>query len=192
MPIRLRHTNKRTGVVTEKDYWTVAERLTLAGDKLLSVRTHISQENEQAITVWAEIVTDKGTFMGHARSNKDADFIEGESPLEVAETSAVGRALAFAGYGSADSIASVEEVQGKAEPNVKMEMPNQAEEPQCPTHHKSKFGRGGFYCPTKVGGGWCTWRFKGEEATVYADEVPWDDGAPVEEYPGQATAADMR
>jgi hypothetical protein len=60
--------------------------------------------------MWAKVTTPAGTFTGHARSSKAERSIEGQSPLEVAETSAVGRALGFAGFGIAEGIASADEV----------------------------------------------------------------------------------
>ena len=48
----------------------------------------------------------------HAEEYRAASEINQTSALENCETSALGRALAFLGYGSADSIASAEEVVG--------------------------------------------------------------------------------
>lgn len=49
-------------------------------------------------------------YTGYAEERDNNGFINKTSALENAETSALGRALAFAGYGSASSIASGEEV----------------------------------------------------------------------------------
>ncbi len=89
-------------------YKTVAERLSEIGDKLKGVNTEVLYLEPQ-IMVKATITTDKGTFTGiSAADPKKA--IENKTPVEVAETSAVGRALAFAGYAGSE-IASADEMQ---------------------------------------------------------------------------------
>lgn len=89
-------------------YKTVAERLNEIGDKLVGVNTEVLYLDPQ-IMVKATITTDKGTFTGiSAADPKKA--IENKTPVEVAETSAVGRALAFAGYAGSE-IASADEMQ---------------------------------------------------------------------------------
>lgn len=92
-----------------KDYVTVAERLTTAhkGLKALSITTEVLFTDP--VVIKATVVTDKGTFTGISAANA-AKQIEKESPYEVAETSAVGRALAFAGYETTLGIASAEEM----------------------------------------------------------------------------------
>jgi len=91
-------------------YVTVAERLKLAQADLEYVVTNIITNDENEVLVKAVIKTKKGMFVGHASSNKKSPGIEGQSPVEVAETSALGRALGFAGYGVIDGIASAEEM----------------------------------------------------------------------------------
>lgn len=49
-------------------------------------------------------------YTGHAESLIEAKGVESENMVEVAETSAVGRALAMMGIGVIDSIASVDEM----------------------------------------------------------------------------------
>jgi hypothetical protein len=96
-------------------YITVAERVqalhdaTEKGDRIAIV-TGIHSEDETQVTCFARVETTKGTFHGHARSSKANRSIEGQSPLEVAETSAIGRALGFAGFGLVEGIATADEV----------------------------------------------------------------------------------
>lgn len=116
MPVKLRHTNKRTGEVKETDYYTVVERVRMLhkdhseGDVAIEMLTEIVSNDAEQVTVKALIQTKTGRYTGHGQSSKAALGIEGQSPLKVAETSAVGRALAFAGYGAVESIASAEEI----------------------------------------------------------------------------------
>lgn len=93
-----------------KDYKTVAERLNEAHEAkdLVSVNTEVLYITPQII-VKATIVTKKGTYTGISGADP-TKAIEKKTPVEVAETSAVGRALAFAGYAGSE-IASAEELQ---------------------------------------------------------------------------------
>ena len=49
-------------------------------------------------------------FVGHAAERDNTGFVYKSSAIENCETSAVGRALAFAGFGGDFAIASKEEV----------------------------------------------------------------------------------
>lgn len=93
-----------------KEYVTVAERVAEAhkDNKLKSVTTEVIAY-EPHVVVKATVVTDKGTFSGISGANPNKQ-IEKQSPYEVAETSAVGRALGFAGYGIVEGIASADEM----------------------------------------------------------------------------------
>ncbi len=90
-----------------KEYKTVAERVQEAGKDFLSLETEIIGHNP--VIIKATVLTIKGKFTGISAANP-SKAIEKMSPYEVAETSAVGRALGFAGYGSVDSIASADEM----------------------------------------------------------------------------------
>jgi hypothetical protein len=93
-----------------KDYITVAGRVELAhkGTKILSITTEVVPVPNQVV-VKATVTTDKGTFTGISAANPEK-YIEKMSPYEVAETSAVGRALGFAGFGTVESIATADEI----------------------------------------------------------------------------------
>lgn len=99
-----------------KEYFTVAERLEQAKDVIKRIETEVLYLEPQ-IMVKATIETDKGTFTGISAANPDKS-IEAKTPVEVAETSAVGRALAFAGYAGSE-IASADEMvkEGAYSPN---------------------------------------------------------------------------
>ncbi len=91
-----------------KEYKTVAERLGEIGDKLIGVNTEVLYL-DPVVMVKATITTDKGTFTGISAADP-SKTIEAKTPVEVAETSAVGRALAFAGYAGSE-IASANEME---------------------------------------------------------------------------------
>lgn len=94
-----------------KQYKTVAERLN-EFHKDFQYITNVSITTEvlthSPVVVKATIKFADKTFTGISAAN-EAKAIEKASPYEVAETSAVGRALAFAGY-AGDEIASAEEL----------------------------------------------------------------------------------
>lgn len=99
-----------------KQYITVAERVQEAGEDFISLDTQVLQF-DPIVVVKAIVVTKKGTFTGISAANP-LKAIEKASPYEVAETSAVGRALGFAGYGIIEGIASADEmVKATAQPD---------------------------------------------------------------------------
>jgi hypothetical protein len=106
-----------------KQYVTVAERVASFHESLdgeIRIDTEIVAEDEQYVTVKAIVwTTAQSCFTGHARSDKNDRSIEGQSPLEVAETSAIGRALGFAGFGLVEGIASADEVKAAQRPTDK-------------------------------------------------------------------------
>jgi len=93
--------------IHNKSYNTVAERIEKAGKDLLEVNTKVIRH--EPVVIKAIIKTTKGIFTGISAANPMKQ-IEKENPYEVAETSAVGRALAFAGYETTNGIASAEEM----------------------------------------------------------------------------------
>ncbi len=97
-----------------KQYVTVAERIAQmheASDGVtVVISTEVVRDTDTSISIKATVTCAAGTFSGHATSRYEAGGIEGQSPLEVAETSAIGRALGFAGYGAVEGIASADEV----------------------------------------------------------------------------------
>jgi hypothetical protein len=98
---------------------TVARRVELAHEHkaLESVVTDVL--NHDPVVVKATTTIKGKEFTGiSAVDPESTKMIERHNPYEVAETSAVGRALGFAGYGLLESVASAEEVVRAVERNV--------------------------------------------------------------------------
>jgi hypothetical protein len=102
-----------------KTYYTVAERLKLAQGEdfvppvgIKAMDTTVTQTGNLVVVRAHVLFSDGRVFSGHSLVNMNATGpAERDAPLETAETSAVGRALAFAGYyGSPDGIAGAEEL----------------------------------------------------------------------------------
>lgn len=94
-----------------KKYITVAERVSAAHEintEGFSVETEVLT-HEPNVVIKAKVTIGEHIYTGISAANP-AKAIEKQSPYEVAETSAVGRALGFAGYGIDDSIASADEM----------------------------------------------------------------------------------
>ena len=108
-----------TGIVNihGKDYATVAYRLTcfrqLHPDG--QIVTTLEKDDDGVIVMKSEIWLDRSDGFpiatGWAEEVRGSSNINKTSALENCETSAVGRALGFAGFGSAEQIASADEVE---------------------------------------------------------------------------------
>lgn len=106
-------TNKNIVNIHGKDYLTVAGRVELAHEgvaKGLSISTEMVRASDKGILFRATVTTPKGQFTGHSYASFSSQGITGQSPVEVAETSAIGRALGFAGYGIVEGMATADEV----------------------------------------------------------------------------------
>ncbi len=96
-----------------KPYVTVAGRVQQAHEALkegLTIETFMVAHSEEGVLFKAKVTVPKGIFTGFSFASYKASGIEGQSPFEVAETSAVGRALGFAGFGSFEGIATADEI----------------------------------------------------------------------------------
>lgn len=104
---------KNKGIVNihGKEYMTVARRVELAHEEkaLESIETEVLSHDP--VVVRAKVFVKGHQYTGISSVNLDSQrMIEKDNPYEVAETSAVGRALGFAGYGVIESIASADEM----------------------------------------------------------------------------------
>lgn len=105
---------KNTLDIHGKQYLTVAGRLQLMHEAVdeYKVETEVLTHSPVVVKATVTILSDGKvvkTTTGISAANP-AKSIEKMSPYEVAETSAVGRALGFAGYGLIDSVASADEM----------------------------------------------------------------------------------
>ena len=93
-------------------YATVAERLREALPGIEGIQTTITNIAGMWISHTVLTMTDGRSFTGNAEVTRGYGAgPQATSPLECAETSSVGRALAFAGFfGSASGIAGIEEI----------------------------------------------------------------------------------
>ena len=95
-----------------RDYKTVAERVNeLAEDtkRDYSLNTEIMHFELPKVVIKATLKIGENTYTGHALEDETKGSINSTSALENCETSAIGRALASAGYGGSE-FASADEV----------------------------------------------------------------------------------
>lgn len=96
-----------------KEYTPVSERVKLLHQDQpegLTIETHTKIEAGYVICE-AAVVCKRGSFTGTSAVHlENSRSIEKENPFEVAETSAIGRALGFANYGLTESVASADEM----------------------------------------------------------------------------------
>jgi len=95
-----------------KEYKTVAERVNeIHAEKLetMSIETELVSWADSIVVFKATVSTPQGTFTGHAYESEGSSQINKTSALENCETSAIGRALASAGYAGSE-FASANEV----------------------------------------------------------------------------------
>jgi hypothetical protein len=104
----------RTVTIRGKAYVDVAERVRLVHDQQKAFEIIESEPREVAGRwIWRAVIKVNGLpYIGNAEIKLDAPrgTPDGTNPFECAETSAVGRALGFAGFGSVESIASLDEM----------------------------------------------------------------------------------
>jgi hypothetical protein len=99
-------------LIEGNEYITVHERLQMVHNnhEKVSIETEIVSIDQRSVTVRAVLKINGDIYTAHASEVFGSTEINETSALENAETSAVGRALAFAGYGITGSVASADEV----------------------------------------------------------------------------------
>jgi hypothetical protein len=90
--------------VQKNPYLLVAHKL----DPELSITTEVIPDDHLAV-IKATIIFKGKTFTGHSQAEWGKGMM-GDVALEIAETSAIGRALGFANIGLIDGIASADEM----------------------------------------------------------------------------------
>lgn len=104
----------KTRVLHNKDYVEVAERVRIVHELKKKVEM-VESTPFQVLDRWiwrVVIRVDDCPYIGNAevKLNAQKNTPDGTNPFECAETSALGRALAFAGLGTVESIASYDEI----------------------------------------------------------------------------------
>jgi len=126
-PLQLKRNakDKKTGKFIEvvKDYAEVPQRVK-AFRQVYPTGAIITEliSNENGVVIYKASVYDEETKLiatGTARECKDDSIINSTNYIENCETSAVGRALGFAGFGIDNGIASYEEVSNAIEKQEK-------------------------------------------------------------------------
>ena len=107
-----------------KEYFTVAERLNELNknvDGNYTLTTEMVYFRDGVVVFKANLLVNENNFTGHAMEKEGSSTINKTSFIECAETSAIGRALASAGYlgsefASADEVATAIANQGDPAP----------------------------------------------------------------------------
>jgi len=111
--------------IGNKDYATVNERVK-AFRKVYpngSVETEIEELNDTSVRMKAQIRDEKGDIIATGRASETKQgMVNKTSMIENCETSAVGRALGFAGFGIDNGIASGEDIERNKELNKRFEI----------------------------------------------------------------------
>lgn len=93
-----------------RQYITVAERVQEFHEKCKgSIETELSFDGN-AVRCKATVTIDGQKYTGHAEEVRGSTNINKTSAVENVETSAVGRALGFAGFGIAEGVATADEI----------------------------------------------------------------------------------
>jgi len=128
-----------------KQYLPVAERMEMIKTEIgianYSVQSEVLHHDSERVIVRVELHIDHGNgiqrYVGHAEEYRAASRINKTSALENAETSALGRALAFAGW-AGDEIASADEVAAAIQQQQSQPQQQQSQPQQQPTQQQQQ------------------------------------------------------
>lgn len=115
-PIVYKNTNANTGEVTEREYVQVNQRVKafrmVYPQGLISTEILKLDVDRGFVIIKAHVFNEESVEIANAISQEYqmSSYINKTSYIENAETSAIGRALGFAGFGIDTSIASYEEI----------------------------------------------------------------------------------
>lgn len=100
--------------IGSRNYVTVSERVKAFRTVYPNgcIDTNVVDRSDSTVLIKATIFDEQGKILAtaHAQEMKDSNDINRTSYIENCETSAIGRALGFCGFGIEKSIASAEEV----------------------------------------------------------------------------------
>lgn len=144
-------------------YVTVAERVKAFHednkDEVVSITTRFLSINDRVVCK-ATVKIGERVFTGTSAADPNK-IIEKQSPYEVAETSAIGRALGFAGYGIVEGIATADEI-AKVETPYNPESKDVADRVICPVHKvpmkHNENEKGEWWSHLLSDGTWCNGR----------------------------------
>ncbi len=133
-----------------KQYLPVAERMEMIKTEIgianYSVQSEVLHHDSERVIVRVELHIDHGNgiqrYVGHAEEYRAASKINKTSALENAETSALGRALAFAGW-AGDEIASADEVAAAIQQQQPTQQQPPQQQPQSQPQQQQTNGSGG-------------------------------------------------
>jgi len=121
--ITLKHTDRKTGEVTETAYMMVKDRITdfRKDHPEWPLITHLEKMEGGNVVFSCKVKNDKGEIIatGWAWETVSSGYINKYSAVENCETSAIGRALANLGYGTDGAYASYEEMQKAVDDETK-------------------------------------------------------------------------
>lgn len=117
IPMQIKRKDKETGKTITKDYAEVNQRLKayrMVYPKGCIKPTIITLEDGICV-IQAEVFDESGNLlsMATAQENQRSSYINQTNYIENCETSAVGRALGFAGFGINSAIASAEDIKNE-------------------------------------------------------------------------------